>query len=1001
MENILDISKKAFMDEAEALRALLPQAEKFSVFEQSVMAHASQWTRDIRKQSGRHGVEALLETYGLNTDEGVALMCLAEALLRIPDSATANALIHSTFEHRHWEQYLGSGDSWLLQASSWGLLLTGKMVDFGQDGKGSLNAIKKLAGKMGEPVIREALRQAMQLIGSKFVLGETIGQALKHAQPYAARGYRFSYDILGEGARSDAQAQKYVADYLKGIALIGKTIPTNTPLHEAPGISVKLSALHARYQLVQQKRVMEELLPRLKQIVMAAKEANIAVSIDAEESSRLDIEMLVFEQLLADNAFAGWNGIGFVVQAYQKRSFYVLDWLAELAAKHKRIIPLRLVKGAYWDSEIKWAQQAGLLSYPVFTRKEFTDVSYLACADKIIGHRDVFYPQFATHNARTIASIIEMTKARGWEKHGFEFQRLHGMGEALHDILVKDFSSRIYAPVGTHKDLLAYLIRRLLENGANSSFVHLLMDDSKTPEEILADPVETAKNPHEVGIPLPTDIYPDRQNSGGMDFGNLAQLQTLQSAMAPYIAAPLAEIKDIAPEALNPMLAAAQYAFASWPIKTVAERAAILERAADVIEDHAAELMTLCAREAGRTLADGLSEVREAADACRYYARHTIMLMTPQMLHGAAGESNMFTLHPRGVFACISPWNFPLAIFTAQIAAALATGNCVIAKPAEQTPRMGARAVALLHEAGVPRDVLQLARGKGEVIGAALLCDKRISGVVFTGGTQTAQIIAKQLAERGAPLIPLIAETGGQNCMVVDSSALLEQVVDDIILSAFGSAGQRCSSLRVLFVQEDVADALIALLKGAMEEVRLGDPLDPATDIGPVINEDAKKTLFAHIEHMKSSAKLIAVTPMSTQGCFIAPHAFEIKSIRELTKEHFGPILHIIRFAAGKLEQVADAVNSTGYGLTFGIHSRIDAHIHLLASRVRAGNIYVNRSMIGATIGVQPFGGEGLSGTGPKAGGPNYLLRFVTERVLTVNTAAIGGNMTLLAQTFE
>ncbi len=1002
MDTIESLSARAFMDEAEAVRALLTHVEKLAALEVPIMARAASWTRDIRERGIGHGVEAFLHAYGLDTTEGVALMCLAEALLRIPDSETADALIRDTFEGRDWQNYTGSNDSWLVNLSSWGLLLTGKVVDFGQDARaGILRAVKNLVGKMGEPIIREALKKAMTLIGGQFVLGETMEEALRHSQSYGKHGYRFSYDILGEGARSDRQAKFYVDSYRDGIALIGKTIAPDTPLFAAPGISVKLSALHPRYQLTQKERVMSELLPRLKDILSAAKQAGIAVAIDAEEASRLDIELLLFEQLLADPAFAGWNGIGFVVQAYQKRAFYVLDWLAELARKHKRIIPVRLVKGAYWDSEIKWAQLQGLPGYPVFTRKEHTDVSYLACADKLLAHKGAFYPQFATHNARTIASIVIIAERQGWPSGGYEFQRLHGMGEALHDLVIKDAPSRIYAPVGAHKDLLAYLIRRLLENGANSSFVHLLMDPSKTPEEILADPVAAAKtyaklyNP---AIPLPVQLYGDRKNSAGMDFGNLAQLQALRQEMLPHADKPLLPVTPLSSEALSDAIAAAQKAFPAWAETAVENRAKILERAADLMEKNGAELIALLAREGGKTLSDGVAEVREAADFCRYYAAQARKIFVPLSLAGPAGESNMLSLHPRGIFACISPWNFPLAIFTGQVAAALATGNCVIAKPAEQTPRIAARAVELLHQAGIPKHVLRLASGRGSVIGAATVADERIAGVVFTGGTDTAQRIQKSLAGRSGPIVPLIAETGGQNCMVVDSSALPEQAVDDIILSAFGSAGQRCSALRILFVQEDIADDLLKLLAGAMQELKLGDPLNPATDVGPVIDAEAQKALLAHIENMKASARLIAHAPLPNgAGHFVAPHAFEIQSIETLTRENFGPVLHVIRFKAGTLPQVIDAINSTGYGLTFGIHSRVDEHIRLLASRVRAGNIYINRSMIGATVGVQPFGGEGLSGTGPKAGGPHYLLRFVTERTTTVNTAAIGGNVTLLA----
>ena len=996
----MKISSLAFMDEELAMRALLARVEPLSAMEPAIMARAKQWTLQIREQGIGHGVEAFLHAYGLDTSEGVALMCLAEALLRIPDSSTADALIRDTFEGRDWDRYTGSADSWLVNMSSWGLLLTGKVVDFGQDaGRGVTKVLRNLVAKTGEPVIREALKKAMTLIGGQFVLGETVAQALKASQPYQKKSYRFSYDILGEGARSDAQAKFYVQSYREGIALIGKSVPKGTKLLEAPGISVKLSALHARYSLPKRDRVMNELLPRMKEILLCAKEAGIAVSIDAEEATRLDIEMQLFEQLLADPVFAGWNGIGFVVQTYQKRAFYLIDWLAQQAQAHKHVIPVRLVKGAYWDSEIKWAQLQGLPSYPVFTRKEHTDVSYLACADKILSYREAFFPQFATHNIRTVSSIVSLSEKYGWAKDGFEFQRLHGMGEAMHDKIVKDIPSRIYAPVGAHKDLLAYLIRRLLENGANSSFVHLLMDSSKSAEDILADPVAAAKSHatlYNPAIPLPGAMYGNaRKNSAGSDLGNQAQLSGLLRNMAGFKDKKIVTMVDANSDTA---VSTAHNAFPRWEATPVEQRCAILERAADLIEANGPELIALCCREAGKTIADGIAEIREAADFCRYYAQQARALFLPQSLTGPAGESNSLSMHPRGVIVCISPWNFPLAIFTGQVAAALATGNTVVAKPAEQTPAIAARAVELLYQAGIPKDVLQLAPGPGETVGAALVADLRVGGVVFTGSSETARIIAGSLVARGGPLVPLIAETGGQNCMVVDSSALHEQAVDDIVASAFGSAGQRCSALRVLFVQEDIADELLRLLAGAMRELQLGDPSQHDTDIGPVIDRESQAMLLAHIAQMQKTAKPIASTPLPAglEGHFVAPHAFEIRDIRELKREIFGPVLHVIRFRNGTLAEVAEAINSTGYGLTFGVHSRIDDHIRLLVSRVRAGNIYVNRSMIGATVGVQPFGGEGLSGTGPKAGGPHYLLRFICERTTTINIAAIGGNVSLL-----
>jgi len=1020
-----EISARACMDEQAAVRHLLAQVAHLRDLEPKIHAEAVHLAGTLREQGPGTGVEAFLYEYGLDTREGVAIMCLAEALLRIPDAETADRLIRGTFEHTEWNHHLGGSDSLFVNASSWGLLLTGKVVHLGADAnEHPAHLLKKLAAKVGDPVIREALKAGMRFIGGQFVMGEDIHQALIHSKSFARQGYRFSFDMLGEGARSEAQAKAYVESYREAIAAMGQHAK-GKPLLEAPGISVKLSALHARYQLAQADRVMAELLPRLKQILLQAMRANITVAIDAEEATRLDIEMQLFARIFADPDFAQWEGLGFVVQAYQKRAFYALDFLAALAKQYKRRMPLRLVKGAYWDSEIKWAQIAGLGSYPVFTRKEHTDVSYLACADKILCNLDCFYPQFATHNARTIATIITLAehyglptpeRSPGFAQAGaregtFEIQRLHGMGEKLHGLLLPRLPSRIYAPVGRHKDLLAYLIRRLLENGANTSFINLLMDANRPIEELIADPVlaaqarDGAPNPQ---IPLPPALYDTRKNSGGMDFGNLAEVEALARAMQPFVALPLAPVTDATPPMVEEALKVARAAFPVWENIPVTERYALLEKAADALEAHRPELMALLAREAGKTLPDALSEVREAADFCRYYALHARRLMGEERLTGPTGESNTLSLHPRGVFACISPWNFPLAIFTGQITAALATGNCVVAKPAEQTPRIAARAVELLHQAGIPRHVLQLLPGSGEAVGAKLVADPRIDGVVFTGGTDTAQKIAQSLSERKGPLVPLIAETGGQNCMVVDSSALIEQAVDDIVLSAFGSAGQRCSCLRVLFVQEEVADSLLELLAGAMQELRLGDPLLLSTDIGSVIDKDAHTMLQAHITAMKKSVRFIAATPAphltsprlreeEGGGNFVAPHAFEIPHIGVLQKEVFGPVLHIIRFRAGAMQEVADAINGTGYGLTFGIHSRIDDNVRFFTSRIRAGNIYVNRSMIGATVGVQPFGGEGLSGTGPKAGGPHYLLRFVLERTRTINTAAIGGNLQLLS----
>jgi RHH-type proline utilization regulon transcriptional repressor/proline dehydrogenase/delta 1-pyrroline-5-carboxylate dehydrogenase len=1001
--DLYEISANAFIDEHEAVQKLLGATAHLAAFEEAVIRRATVMVEEARSKTSGIGVEAFLQQYGLNTAEGVAIMCLAEALLRIPDTQTADRLIKDKFDGAEWEKHLGTSDSLFVNASSWGLMLTGKVVNLG-DSKPA-NIFNQMVGKLGDPVIRTALRQGMRFIGSQFVLGETTQNALANSMPFAKKGYRFSYDILGEGARSDAQAQGYVKSYEDAIGLIAKGAMGKT-LFAAPSISVKLSALHPRYNLLNKTRVMKELYPRIKNILLRAKEANITVSLDAEEASRLDIELMLFEKLCKDTDLAGWNGLGFVVQAYQKRAYSVIDFLAQLAKQHQRIFPLRLVKGAYWDSEIKWAQMSGLPGYPVFTRKEHTDASYMACADKMLRAVDCFYPQFATHNARTISSIEVLAEHYAVGKESFEFQRLHGMGESIHDIVTRTTPSRIYAPVGAHKDLLAYLIRRLLENGANTSFVNLLMDKAVSMDELLYDPIrktaETKGYPNSY-VPSPKRLYGlMRDNSSGVDFGNAAMVDMLSSEIEVFIKSPLTSVSSSCISQLSDAIDAAQTAFVSWSRTSAEQRALMLETCASMIEEHRAELIALCMNEAGKTVADGIAEIREAADFCRYYAAEARTLFEKFTLRGPTGESNVLSLHPRGTIGCISPWNFPFAIFIGQVAAALVTGNCVIAKPAEQTPRIALRAVELLYASGVPKDVLHCVVGDGETIGSALVADLRINGIVFTGSVTTAQIINRTLAARRGAIGMLIAETGGLNAMVVDSSALIEQAVDDIVLSAFGSAGQRCSALRLLYVQEDIADHLIGLLKGAMQELRVGMPQDFASDIGPVIDKEAQSMLLAHIEAMKRTATFICAAPfdesLKSKGHFVPPHAFELSKPEDLQQEIFGPILHIVRFKALQLEKVAGSINSAGYGLTFGIHSRIEDHVQYFVSAVHAGNIYVNRSMIGATVGVQPFGGEGLSGTGPKAGGPNYLTRFVTERVVSINTTAIGGNLSLLAQ---
>jgi RHH-type transcriptional regulator, proline utilization regulon repressor / proline dehydrogenase / delta 1-pyrroline-5-carboxylate dehydrogenase len=1000
--NILSISRHAFDDEGEVVAALLKEATAYALLNDEIMALATPWVEAIRAQHSGASVETFLQEYGLETEEGVALMCLAEALLRIPDDATAEALIRDKLSGANWRAHLGHSDSFWVNASAYALLASGSVL---KTTDGLWGKLKHAASRVGEPVIREAIKAAMRFIGSQFVLGETIESAMKHAEEYTHMGYSISYDMLGEGARTDAQAEAYLHSYLHAIEKIssphrgevrrGADLPNyldlsvNAPSPPLPlwgreSISVKLSALSPHYKLTKFERVMGELKPRLLRILEAAKAANVMVSLDAEESTRLDVELHLFHALLREPSLAGWNGLGFVVQAYNKRACLVVDWLIQQAQETRRNIPVRLVKGAYWDSEIKTAQVQGLPDYPVFTRKEHTDISYLVCAAKLL-QCEHLTPQFATHNARTLATVLTLAKHLNVPTSRFEIQRLHGMGEALHNLALTHVNSRIYAPVGAHKDLLAYLIRRLLENGANSSFVHALVDEKIPSDELLRDPVQSLRDSQDCDIPLPRMLYtPHRLNSYGFDFGNAYALRHSGDCV-PRSHFAKGESRNPAKKESDPAM----------------QRDDSLSKAAHLLETRRAELMHLLIEEGKKTWADALAEVREAADFCRFYAAETERIMQPQALPSPTGESNVLTLHPRGTFVCISPWNFPLAIFMGQVAAALATGNNVIAKPAEQTPRIAQMAVDILYEAGVPREQLELALGDGK-IGAALVARPDIAGVVFTGSTEVARSINQTLAAKSAAIVPLIAETGGQNCMVIDSSALLEHALDDVVISAFGSAGQRCSALRVCFVQEDIADDFMALLSDAMAALEIGDPAALSTDIPPVIDAEAQQTLLAHIEHMKKTARLIGASPLPANlppMSFVAPHAFEIQSISELTREIFGPVLHVIRFKSSEMQSVADAINATGYGLTFGIASRIDAHIDFFLSRVKAGNSYVNRSMIGATVGVQPFGGEGLSGTGFKAGGPHYLLKFLTERVATINTAAIGGNVTLLTRT--
>jgi RHH-type proline utilization regulon transcriptional repressor/proline dehydrogenase/delta 1-pyrroline-5-carboxylate dehydrogenase len=1022
------------MDETARVEQLLAELDLPADQLDRIAETARRLVVEVRaRRVGAGGIDAFLHEYELSSQEGVVLMCLAEALLRIPDADTADKLIRDKLGSAQWDRHLGHSDSIFVNASTWALMLTGRIVKFGDAETADLSTLlKRMVVRSGEPVIRQAVTQAMRILGRQFVMGRTIAEALERAQPMEQRGYRYSYDMLGEAARTMADAERYMRAYDMAIDAIGRAGQGLGPVN-GPGISVKLSAIHPRYEIGQRARVMGELVPRLTALALAAKRHDIGLTVDAEEADRLDLSLDVIAAVHGDAALDGWHGFGLAVQAYQKRATHVIDWLAALARRHQRPLMVRLVKGAYWDTEVKRSQERGLEGYPVFTRKASTDVSYLAAARRLIAAPDAFFPQFATHNAHTVAAILEFAGT----SRAFEFQRLHGMGEALYEQVVGadklDRPCRVYAPVGSHEDLLAYLVRRLLENGANTSFVNRIVDEKLPIADIAADPIGRVRRlpakPHP-RIALPIELYgAERRNARGIDLSDPTRLLPVAAEMAEaarrhWQAAPLiggvrqagqpvpvrdpSDRRRIVGEAewanadqVEQALARAARAARAWDATPADERAAALERAADLYEAHGAELMALAVREAGKTVPDALAELREAVDFCRYYAvRARADFGQPLALRGPTGERNELSLHGRGVFACISPWNFPLAIFTGQVAAALAAGNAVVAKPAEQTPLIAMRAVELMHRAGVPADAVHLLPGDGPGVGARLVADGRVAGVAFTGSTDTARAIVRALAGRDGPIVPLIAETGGQNAMIADSSALPEQVVADVLTSSFQSAGQRCSALRVLFVQADVAERVLTMLAGAMAELAIGDPALLSTDVGPVIDEDAVAMLERHAQRMASEGRIIHRCPLpeaTAHGTFFPPLAVEIDRLDRLTGEVFGPVLHVIRYRADRLDQVLDAVAATGYGLTLGIHSRIDQTVGRIIARLGVGNTYVNRNMIGAVVGVQPFGGEGLSGTGPKAGGPRYLHRFAVERTLSVDTTAAGGNASLLS----
>ena len=1022
-------------DEEKLVRELVEAADSGAAVRNKIQKTAEQLVRAVRKNTAKDGgIEAFLQQYDLSSDEGVLLMCIAEALLRIPDADTADRLIADKITSAKWKDHIGESDSIFVNASTWGLMLTGRILSLDEVATSNPGqTLGRLVSRAGEPLVRTAMRQAMKIMGHQFVMGRTIGEALKRSLKNEKLPYRYSFDMLGESALTSADAKRYLYNYHQGIDSIASGPKIDAPdVFSAPGISVKLSALHPRYEFSHEQRVMDELVPSVLELAKHAKDVGIGLTIDSEEASRLELWLDIFERVYRDKALDGWDGFGLAVQTYQRRARDMMRFIDDVAADVGRRVPVRLVKGAYWDSEIKWAQEAGISSYPVFTRKSHSDVSYLACARAALAAGDRIYAQFATHNAHTLASVLHFAG----ERRDYEFQRLHGMGEELYAEIVDpekhDRPCRVYAPVGNHEDLLPYLVRRLLENGSNTSFVNKIIDESIDVQDIVADPLSVASQhdcrPHE-RIPKPLDIFqPERDNSHGFNLAdrNVTRklLSDLEAAGAKTLTAkPIVGGKEMSGKeepSVNPAhtaevvgvchLAAEQHVDAAldlsvkgqvvWDRMGADKRAEILNRAADLFEANHAELLSLCVSEGGKTIPDSIAELREAVDFFRYYAvqaqRH---FGAPLVMPGPTGEHNTYGLRGRGVFVCISPWNFPLAIFTGQVAAALAAGNAVLAKPAAPTPLIAYRAVQLMHEAGVPADVLHFIPGSGSLIGRRAVADPRVAGVVFTGSTGVAQTINQTLAHRDGPIGTLVAETGGQNAMFVDSSALPEQVVHDSIYSAFNSAGQRCSALRLLCVQEDIEPRTLDLLRGYMDELVIGDPKHLETDVGPAIDQPSRAILEAHVERMSKEAKIVhrcAMPAGHEAGTYFAPTLVEIDDIGVLTEEVFGPVLHVLKFKGSELDKTVAAVNATGYGLTMGLHSRIDSRARGLVEASGAGNIYINRNMIGAVVGVQPFGGRGLSGTGPKAGGPHYVQRFGSEYTVSNNISAVGGNASLL-----
>lgn len=1031
MEGFTFINEWYRVEESTVVKKLLRDLQMDDAFYKTVNKHTLDLIHRIRDlpQQGSY-VARLMHHFKLSSPQGLTLMSMAESLLRIPDSETADKLITEKLNQGDWAKAFENADESLAKLSKFALL-TSQSVLSGSEATGVKGFFRKALAKTGAPIIRQSVKQMISQLADEFILGTSIDKALQNAKPLEEKGFRYSYDMLGESALTAEDAERYLQSYKHAIHALAR-VSQGKDVLISPSISVKLSALHPRFEYAQKHRVMTELVPKVIDLALLCKESQIAMTIDAEEADVLELTMDVVQAVLGTQSLKGWDGFGIVIQAYQKRAYRLIDWALGLAKTTGHKLNVRLVKGAYWDTEIKRAQERGFNNYPVFTQKFHTDLSYLACAKKLLANRGLVYPQFATHNAYTAVSIRQMAG----NTEGYEFQKLHGMGDELYTTFLEQdgkltIPCRIYAPVGDYNDLLPYLVRRILENGANSSFVYNLTDPTIPAEDLAKNPVERSKashgQPHHK-IPSPSQLFgEERKNSMGLDLSDDYQLQSLYEELETnrrWTASPIiggeAIIHGEPQQVFSPSnrtdhvgdvtLAKAEdvtraydiatAAFEGWTNTPAGERAACLDRLADLIEQNLAQVMALIIREGGRTIADAIAEVREAVDFCRYYAHMARKdFAEPMVLHGPTGELNQLSLHGRGIFACISPWNFPLAIFTGQVTAALVSGNCVIAKPAGPTPLIAAYTVKLMHEAGIPQDVLHLVPGSSGEIGPALLEDYRLAGVALTGSVETAHHIQQTLAKSKGPLIPLIAETGGQNVMFVDSSALPEQVVSDVIISSFQSAGQRCSALRILLLQEDIADKIITMLQGAMEELYVDNPARLLTDVGPVINQEAKAALESHIQNMNSKARKIYQCELPTEcqdGTFVAPTAYELKDLSILEGEKFGPILHILRYKASELDKMIDLINGLGFGLTLGIHSRIDATRDHIFKRMRVGNTYVNRSIIGAVVGVQPFGGEGLSGTGPKAGSPRYLHRFATERSLSINTTANGGNATLM-----